>query len=154
MKRKRGPAPSKKETRRKNDIVEEDEAVNGLDQENGVENTDDSSFEGFSSDGDEMQVDGSERTTDGHQNGQSKEKKKDKKAVPTQEELMELMFRSSSFQSNLFKLQVDELLTEARVKYDKMDKVERVLHQLKDVLTNIPETTEQLVPLSVLAHLT
>src|SRR2546423_711194 len=153
MKRKRGPAPSKNGTTRKNNSIEDDEAMNDLDEENGVECADDSSFEGFSSDGDEMQVDGPERKTDGHQNGQSKEKKREKKAGPTKEELMERMGRSRSFQSNLFKLQVDELLSEVRVKYDKMDKVERVLHRLKDILTSIPETTEQLVPLSVLAHL-
>jgi len=153
MKRKRGPAPNKNGTTREDDSIEDDEAMNGLNEGNGVESADDSSFEGFSSDGDEMQVDGPERKTDSHQNGQSKEKKREKKAVPTQEELMELMFRSSSFQSNLFKLQVDELLSEVRVKYDKMDKVERVLHQLKDILTSIPETTEQLVSISILAHL-
>jgi U3 small nucleolar RNA-associated protein 22 len=145
MKRKRGPAPSKKETKAKDVAVEEAGGMHGSDEETGIENADDSSFHGFSSDGDEMQVDGQETRTNGQQNGQSKERKKGKKAEPTQEELMELMFRSSSFQSNLFKLQVDELLSEVRVKYDKMDKVEKILHQIKEVLTNVPETAEQLV---------
>ena len=58
---------------------------------------------------------------------------------------MELVFRSSSFQSNLFKLQVDELLSEVRVKYDKMAKVETILHKLKDILLQLPGSEEQLV---------
>jgi U3 small nucleolar RNA-associated protein 22 len=72
-------------------------------------------------------------------------KKRGRKAEPTQEELMELMFRSSSFQSNLFKLQVDELLSEVRVKYDRMEKVETILHQLKGILMKLPASEEKLV---------
>jgi U3 small nucleolar RNA-associated protein 22 len=146
MKRKRGPAPSKKETRRKSEPVEEVEEASHLESESDVEDGEDGSFQGFSSDGEEMQVDGQQAKANGNLNGQVAVKKRGVKAVPTQEELMELEFRSSSFQSNLFKLQVDELLSEIRVKHDKMEKVERILHRLRDVLTNIPETAEQLVP--------
>ena len=145
MKRKRGPAPSKKETRRRKEPVAEDEDSSHSEGHSDFENEDNDSFEGFSSDGEEILVNGQETRLNGNQNGETTAKKRGQKAVPTQEELLELEFRSSSFQSNLFKLQVDELLSEVRVKYDKMEKVERVLHQLKDVLTNIPETTEQLV---------
>jgi U3 small nucleolar RNA-associated protein 22 len=145
MKRKRGPAPSKKETRRKSEPVEEVEESSHLEDGSDVEDGEDGSFEGFSSDGEEMQVDGQQAKANGTQNGQVAVKKRGIKAVPTQEELLELEFRSSSFQSNLFKLQVDELLSEIRVKHDKMEKVERILHRLKDVLTNMPETEEQLV---------
>ena len=146
MKRKRGPAPSKKETRRKSEPVEEVEESSHLEDGSDVEDGEDDSFQGFSSDGEEMQVDGQQAKANGNLNGQVAVKKRGMKAVPTQEELMELEFRSSSFQSNLFKLQVDELLSEIQVKHDKMEKVERILHQLKDILTNIPETAEQLVP--------
>lgn len=145
MKRKRGPAPSKKEARRKNETVEDVEESSPSEAESGFENVEDDSFEGFSSDGKEMQVDGKGESMNGQQNTGPKEKVRGKKIVPTQEELLELEFRSSSFQSNLFKLQVDELLSEVRVKYEKMERVERILHQLKDVLTNIPGTTEQMV---------
>ena len=146
MKRKRGPAPSKKETRRKSEPVEEVEETSHLEDGSDLEDGEDGSFQGFSSDGEEMQVDGQQVKANGHLNRQVAVKKRGVKAVPTQEELMELEFRSSSFQSNLFKLQVDELLSEIRVKHDKMEKVERILHRLKDILTNIPETAEQLVP--------
>jgi U3 small nucleolar RNA-associated protein 22 len=144
MKRKRGPAPNGRQGREKNSKkrqVEEDE----LDEEDLDE---ESSFKGFSEDENEDQeiaVNGKTVTNGDGTKGILKKQKRGAKNVPTQEELTELFFQSSSFQSNLFKLQVDALLAEVRVKYDKMEKVEKVLHQLKGILTQLPESEEQLV---------
>jgi U3 small nucleolar RNA-associated protein 22 len=149
MKRKRGPAPDGKQSRGKREVIKKVEELEGRHEERGSVQQDTASFEGFSSadDDEELEEQGEEPKLDTTAvNGSaSKTKQRGRKAAPTQEELMDLLFRSSSFQSNLFKLQVDELLSEIRVKYDKMDRVERFLHQLKEILTSIPESQEQLV---------
>jgi len=147
MKRKRGPAPQGKRSKLKPEIAEQeaDEISSGEDDVIGEED----SFEGFSTDEEDengdasIEVAGSNSTA--FNGSESKTKKGGKKTAPTQEELMELVIRSSSFQSNLFKLQVDELLSEVRVKYEKMAKVEIILHILKEVLMELPESEEQLV---------
>ena len=146
MKRKRGPAPHVKRNRLKPRIEERD--YDEKSEESDVVGEEDS-FEGFSTDEEEengeaaIEADGSNASTLDGSTGPTK--KRGKKAALTQEELMELVLRSSSFQSNLFKLQVDELLSEVRVKYDKMAKVETILHKLKGILMQIPGTEEQLV---------
>jgi U3 small nucleolar RNA-associated protein 22 len=149
MKRKRGPAPHARKSRLKpKPKPKEVESFDESEEWNGVSGEEDS-FEGFSNDEEEQDQPIVQEDDDGAAgpvNGSAiHTKKRGKKAAPTQEELMELFFRSSSFQSNLFKLQVDELLSEVRVKYDKMDKVETVLHKLKEILTSLPESEEKLV---------
>ena len=144
MKRKRRPAPHSKKSRPKKT---DDTRSEALTEEKDSSEWENESFEGFSDDEveDVEETVAASRTSaavNGHANNASK---KQKKSAPTQEELMELHFRSSSFQSNLFKLQVDELLSEVRVRYDKMDKVERVLHRVKDILLQLPGSQEQLV---------
>ena len=48
-------------------------------------------------------------------------------------------FASSAYNSNTFKLQMDELLVKARPKYEKrMVKVENALRKLKGIIENIP----------------
>ena len=147
MKRKRGPAPHAKKSRL-NPRIEERESYEQSDGESDVGGEEDS-FEGFSTDEEEenreaaIEADGSNAGAVSGSAGPRKQR--GKKAAPTQEELMELVFRSSSFQSNLFKLQVDELLSEVRVKYDKMAKIETILHKLKDILMQLPGSEEQLV---------
>ncbi|RAQ44003.1 pre-rRNA processing protein Utp22 [Aspergillus flavus] len=52
----------------------------------------------------------------------------------------ELALASGVYKSNLFKLQLDELLTESRPNYDKhVSKLQDTLHRLKEVIDNIPE---------------
>lgn len=147
MKRKRGPAPHARKSRLKPE-TKEVESLDESEEWNGVSGEEDN-FEGFSTDEEEQDQPIAQEDDDGvagPANGSAiRTKKRGKKAAPTQEELMELLFRSSSFQSNLFKLQVDELLSEVRVKYDKMEKVETVLHKLKDILASLPESEEKLV---------
>jgi len=149
MKRKRGPAPREKKNKHKRKEEEEEDIVGNVSekQDDALEGESDT-FEGFSSEEDEQpgQVIAAGETNNAPQNGNAVTPKvRGKKSVPTQEELLDLYYRSSSFQSNLFKLQVDELLSEVRVKYEKMEKVEKILHQLKDILLQLPEKEEQLV---------
>ena len=148
MKRKRGPAPQSKKSRLKPQHKDLD-PQSSSEEWNGVSGEEDD-FEGFLTDEEEGgQVERAIEDDNGvvaPVNGStSQAKKRGKKAAPTQEELMELLFRSSSFQSNLFKLQVDELLSEIRLKYEKMEKVETILHKLKDILMHLPESEEQSV---------
>ena len=147
MKRKRGPAPHAKKSRLKPRIEERDPDEQSEEESDIV--GEEESFEGFSTHEEKehgeaaIEADGNNAGTVNRGTGATK--KRGKKAAPTQEELMELDFRSSSFQSNLFKLQVDELLSEVRVKYDKMAKVETILHKLKGILMQLPGSEEQLV---------
>ena len=147
MKRKRGPAPDGRQTRQKNaNKGHIKETILSEQQEEEEDFDDQESFEGFSTDDETAEPIANDKMDVTTENGStSNTKKRGKKGTSTQEDLMELLFRSSSFQSNLFKLQVDELLSEVRVKYDKMEKVEQVLHQLKGILTKLPESQEQLV---------
>jgi len=151
MKRKRGTkengAHGKKNKKRVEEVVEEEESDQSNREEMDFDRSEES-FEGFSTDEDEeMEThEGEEVKKPGATNGTSgPAKRKGKKSAPTQEELMEVMYRSSSFKSNLFKLQVDELLSEVQLKYDRMEKVEAFLFQLKEQLSKIPSTDEQLV---------
>lgn len=150
MKRKRGPAPDGRQSRAKRQEEKQVEDSGDLNEESG---DDKGSFEGFSDGEEEEALEGQDESKQSGiaVNGNlTKPKQRGKKAAPTQEELMESLFRSSSFQSNLFKLQVDELLSEIRVKYEKMERVEKVLHQLKDIVNLIPDSQEQLVfPISI-----
>ncbi|CDK29284.1 unnamed protein product [Kuraishia capsulata CBS 1993] len=44
------------------------------------------------------------------------------------------------FKSNIFKMEIDELLNELRLKESHVELVERVLHRLHDVIRQVPET--------------
>jgi hypothetical protein len=148
MKRKRGPAPREKGRRVKR--KDENDAGSISEENSDSVNRGEDSFEGFSTDEDEFYQPAIATTQNKvlGQNGDSGvHRKRGKKPAPTQEELLDLYYRSSSFQSNLFKLQVDELLSEVRVKYDKMEKVEKILRQLRETLLQLPSGQEQLVPL-------
>ena len=149
MKRKRGPTSYGESVLQKQQPQENPDRESS--EENAVSGGEDS-FEGFSSDEEDGEQTRMEADVDNANvvrgSTSATAKKRVKKTAPTQEELMELVFRSSSFQSNLFKLQVDELLSEVRVKYYKMERVEKILHKLKDVLLHLPDSEEQLVNIS------
>jgi U3 small nucleolar RNA-associated protein 22 len=147
MKRKRGPAPREKhrKVKRKDEGENESESEGG----NALLEGESEEFGGFSSDGDRMDADQPKSGNEVRQNGQADGTRKGgKKAAPMQEDLLDLFYRSSSFQSNLFKLQVDELLPEVRVKYEKMEKVESILHRLRVALLEFPSCEEQLVSMT------
>jgi len=147
MKRKRGPAPRGNKGKHKQEVVEEQSKPKMDSEADSDIDGDEESFPGFSSDEnedieqEEIQKD-KPMATNG---GIGRATKKEKKTRPTNDELMDVFLRSSSFQSNLFKLQTEELLSEVRLKYHKMTKVETVLHQLKEVIMAIPASHEQLV---------
>jgi len=151
MKRKRGPAPHGKKSRIKLKQTIATDPVEDSDQEGNEFDDEQDSFRGIS-DNDDDDEDPEGRASEPVEsekpvNGTTKKGKRrgGTKPAPTKEQLMDLLFQSSSFQSNLFKLQVDQLLSEIRVKHDKMEKVEHILHKLKDILTTLPESQETLV---------
>jgi U3 small nucleolar RNA-associated protein 22 len=143
MKRKRRPAP-RKNKRTHNQVTVEEERIQESESEDDCDiEHDEESFHGFSTDDEELENEKDKETA--HNGDIGHTAKKGKKSVPTKEELMDLFLRSSSFQSNLFKLQTEQLLSEVRVKYDKMASVEAALHGLKEVIMAIPTSDEQLV---------
>jgi hypothetical protein len=147
MKRKRGPAPrgNKRKYKRK---TEEEKGQQSDSETADVIDEDEESFHGFSSN-DEGEDDApTVEDEDGAATVAPSDRhtaKKSKKSTPSKEELLDLLLRSSPFQSNLFKLQMVELLAAVRVKYDKMTKLETALHRLKEVIMAIPTSKEQLV---------
>ncbi|GIX91035.1 nucleolar protein 6 [Caerostris extrusa] len=69
----------------------------------------------------------------------NKKRKADLQNVPTAEELNKLKEAEAKFQSNLFKMQVEELMKELKEKTPKMDKLTQWLQIFKDHLRNISE---------------
>jgi len=149
MKRKRGPVPRGNKRKHKREVVEEQSKLGTGSEVDSDADGGEESFHGFSSDEYE-DIDEKDKPT-ATTGGTGRTAKKEKNTAPTKDELIDVFLRSSSFQSNLFKLQTEELLSEVRVKYDKMTQVETVLHRLKEVIMAIPVSREQLVRNSRLA---
>ncbi|OZJ05685.1 hypothetical protein BZG36_01432 [Bifiguratus adelaidae] len=59
-------------------------------------------------------------------------------AAPTRDEMQQLSEASELFKSNIFRMEVEELLTEVRIKYEKHKPLERLLHELKSILDTLP----------------
>ncbi|KYQ92482.1 U3 snoRNP protein [Tieghemostelium lacteum] len=59
--------------------------------------------------------------------------------APTSEEITELRNTQDLFNSNLFRLQVNELFKEIKVDYIKLASLETALHQLKTLIEKIPD---------------
>eukprot|EP00040_Diaphanoeca_grandis_P016705 m.86493 g.86493 ORF g.86493 m.86493 type:complete len:1260 (-) comp25975_c0_seq1:66-3845(-) len=69
--------------------------------------------------------------------------KKELYALPTHGEVRELEQTQYLFKSNLFKLQMDEMLAEVRVNKDKQTGLEQALHHLKTVVEKMADTEEK-----------
>lgn len=67
------------------------------------------------------------------------EKKLRPYAAPTFEEIKRLKETEELFKSNLFRLQITELLSEVRVNYDKTVVIQHLLRKLYEVVQNVPE---------------
>ncbi|KAJ1542626.1 hypothetical protein HK096_009208, partial [Nowakowskiella sp. JEL0078] len=59
--------------------------------------------------------------------------------APTADEMSSLKQTSELFKSNLFRLQIDELLKETRVDFEKTGPLEKFLHKLKSFLDNLDD---------------
>ncbi|KAI7818797.1 Nrap protein [Gamsiella multidivaricata] len=62
--------------------------------------------------------------------------------APTNEEIQGLQESSDLFKSNIFKLQIEELLKEVQVDYKKAQPLEAALRKLKDIFDRTPEHQE------------
>ncbi|CAI2197467.1 13218_t:CDS:2, partial [Funneliformis geosporum] len=62
--------------------------------------------------------------------------------APTNEEIQGLKEISGLFKSNIFKLQIDELLSEVNLDYNATTRLENALHKLKQILENIKDKPE------------
>ncbi|ORX43485.1 Nrap protein [Hesseltinella vesiculosa] len=60
-------------------------------------------------------------------------------------ELEGLQETAALYKSNIFKLEIDELLNEVRLGYDKMKPLDKALHTIKDILDKIPEDKKDLL---------
>ncbi|KAI9488082.1 Nrap protein [Zychaea mexicana] len=110
---------------------------------------DDDDDEGDDDDWEEQtDEDGSDSDEDATGEGESKKKRNktdhDDDAVAGGE-LEGLKETAELYKSNIFKLEIDELLQEVSVDYDKHKKLMNALHQLKTIFENIPEGKEELV---------
>ena len=63
---------------------------------------------------------------------------KDLMTTATSDEMMELAEGRELFSSNLFRLQLAELLSEVRINYRKAKRTNKLLHGLKDTLEALP----------------
>lgn len=84
---------------------------------------------------------GKKRAFDGasaSSSGGKKSKSKKDQAAPSNDEMQALRQTEDLFKSNLFKLQLEEMLKELDVGYDKLAKVEPILHGLKSSIESIP----------------
>ncbi|GCB72065.1 hypothetical protein scyTo_0001811 [Scyliorhinus torazame] len=61
---------------------------------------------------------------------------------PTNEELNQLKETENLFHSTLLRMQIEELLKEVKVKERKRKVIETFLHEVKNLLSNIPETEQ------------
>ncbi|XP_038646615.1 nucleolar protein 6 [Scyliorhinus canicula] len=61
---------------------------------------------------------------------------------PTNEELNQLKETENLFHSTLLRMQIEELLKEVKVKEKKRKVIETFLHEVKNLLSNIPETEQ------------
>ncbi|ODV67462.1 Nrap protein [Hyphopichia burtonii NRRL Y-1933] len=74
-----------------------------------------------------------------HQSGPPS--KKQKKQLSAQD-IQVARETAELFKSNIFKLQIDELITEVKLKDGHVNKIEKVLHRLHDCITQIPPATD------------
>ncbi|KAJ3330849.1 Nucleolar protein 6 [Blyttiomyces sp. JEL0837] len=65
--------------------------------------------------------------------------------APTNEEIQTLKQTTDLFQSNLFKLQIDELLKEVTLDYVKSGPLDRALHKIKEILDGCKDVPEMLL---------
>ncbi|CAG8436328.1 905_t:CDS:10 [Rhizophagus irregularis] len=75
--------------------------------------------------------------------------------APTNEEIQELRETADLFKSNIFKLQIDELLSEVNIDYNAATRLENALHKLKQIFENIdnePELTISEITDKMLKH--
>ncbi|CCH42208.1 hypothetical protein BN7_1752 [Wickerhamomyces ciferrii] len=90
-------------------------------------------------DEDESEGDEDEEETNGQEVQQSG--KKNKSALSAQE-VQIARETAELFKSNIFKLQIDELIKEVKLKDTKVAKIEKFLHKLYDMIQTIPDLKE------------
>ncbi|CAH2355426.1 U3 small nucleolar RNA-associated protein 22 [[Candida] railenensis] len=72
-----------------------------------------------------------------------KPSKKQRKQLSAQE-IQVARETAELFKSNIFKLQIDELIKEVKLKESHVAKIEKVLHRLHDLISQVPATNEPL----------
>jgi len=64
---------------------------------------------------------------------------------PTNEELQSIKETEQLFKSNVFRLQIEELLKEVKVSQPKLTKLEAALHHLRSLLEKLPAVEDKSV---------
>ncbi|RUS22739.1 hypothetical protein BC937DRAFT_87483 [Endogone sp. FLAS-F59071] len=72
--------------------------------------------------------------------------------APSNDEIQNLKEVSELFKSNIFKLEIEELLAEVRIDYNKMKPLETTLHRLKTLFDSLPDEPDASL-LHVKSHL-
>jgi len=79
-----------------------------------------------------------EKKSKSKKDANKKQKKQD--VVPTSDEIQELKQSQELFKSNLFKLQIQELLKELQVEPEQTRRLDQFLHHIRHTLQSLPET--------------
>ncbi|XP_067887760.1 nucleolar protein 6 [Heterodontus francisci] len=82
------------------------------------------------------------KTTDAGVIGALKLSKRELYKPPTNEELNQLKETENLFHSTLLRMQIEELLKEVKLKEIKRKAIDTFLHEVKNLLSNIPETKQ------------
>ncbi|KAK9465028.1 Nrap protein [Lipomyces arxii] len=103
-------------------------------------------FEGFEDESDDNDDEIQQKSTVNGKNTQGLKLKKKLKATHLADELRNIQEAVQLYKSNIFKLEIDELLKELRVDENKTKPVDKILHQIKEIVENIEPTEEMLLP--------
>lgn len=87
----------------------------------------------------ESEDDGEEEEEEENEEAQQPAKKKQKSQV-TAQDVQVARETAELFKSNIFKLQIDELVNEVKIKDSHVAKIEKVLHRLHDSISQVPST--------------
>ncbi|KAI8810149.1 Nrap protein-domain-containing protein [Cladochytrium replicatum] len=128
---------SDEEDRTFDHMDEGDGSGNRMDEEDESDDENNNSEEGVESDED----------ADDFEATMTSKSSKDKKLfrLPTSDEITQIKQTNDMFKSNVFRLQIEELLKEVRVDYTRTGPIEKMLHQLKELMDSIPSIPEETV---------
>ncbi|KAJ3087953.1 hypothetical protein HK102_009907 [Quaeritorhiza haematococci] len=91
---------------------------------------------------DEMQTEQVQEGENGHPASRGNAGGSSEYRAPTADEMLNLKETTSLFKSNLFKLQVEELLKEVNINYTKLQTLEKTLHKVKEIFDSIGDVPQ------------
>jgi len=133
--------PAKKSNLSKAEII--DAITKNVDQHDDDDESEDNDEEiaNISENGDDNDDDDDE--SEEEEEEQKKTQSKKSKSALSAQEVQIARETAELFKSNIFKLQIDELIKEVKLKDTKVAKIEKFLHKFYDLIQSIPELKDQ-----------